>query len=322
MSDKHQSKVERRYNDFVQLQHLLLLKYSNRMIPKLPPKQLMIDSFLEERRCGLQRWLRLMSHHPLFSNDEIFRYFLTETSHDYLSLMQENFSKDPDEFHHLPSTFKLPTDDIEQLVKNREFMRVMLNRVVKIKRLMAQQAKRETNQSKDFTELAVVLSSIRRDTNENSFADFSNSFEEISKESEGTSINQHRAVVERLEMLIEVLTAHSDMCDRVEKCITHDHQALSRSLQINKEKIRNVIRGFSAADLKAMNEKQQNDLEMMNRRNAFGIFCVILETNVAQKYLKLLPSILLQFSHEEAKGFTSISEIFKKIVKVESDKLN
>ena len=292
------------------------------MIPKLPPKQLMMDSFLEERRCGLQRWLRLMSHHPLFSEDKLFKCFLTETTSDYLRLMQEEFSKNPDEFHQLASTVKLPTDDIEELVKNREFMLVMLNRVVKIKRLMEQQAKREINQSKDFLELAQVLNSISHDTNENSFEDISNSFLEISKESERASINQQRAVIERLEMVIEVLTAHSDMCDRVEKMITTDHQALSKSLQINKEKIRNVIRGSSAADLKTINEKQKNDLETLNRRNAFGICCVIQETKFAQKYLKLLPSILLQFSHEEANGFTSISRIFNKIVQTESDKLN
>lgn len=322
MSDKHKSKVERRYSDFVHLQQQLLMRYSNRMIPKLPPKQLMMDVFLEERRCGLQRWLRLMSHHPLFSDDELFKCFLTDTGPDYLSIMQEQFSKDPDEFYHLPATAKLSTDDIEELVKNRELMRIMLNRVVKMKRLMEQQAKREMNQSKDFTELALVLSSIRRDANDNSFEDFSNSFEEISKDSERASVNQQRAVAERLEMVIEILTAHSDMCDRVEKRITNDHQALSKSLQINKEKIRNVIRGSSAADLKAISEKQQNELEALGRRNAFGIFCVIQETKFAQKYLKLLPSILLQFSHEEAKAFTSISEIFNKIVQKESDKLN
>lgn len=281
----------------------------------------MMDSFLEERRCGLQRWLRLMSHHPQFSEDKLFKCFLTETCSDYLRLMQEEFSIDPDEFHQLASTVKLPSDDIEELVKNREFMRIMLNRVVKIKRLMEQQAKREMNHSKDFSELAQLLSLIRHDTNDNSFEDITNSFEEIAKESEKASTNQQRAVTERLEMVIEVLTAHSDMCDRVEKMITTDHQALSRSLHINKEKIRNVIRG-SSANLQTTNETQQNDLEALNRRNAFGICCVIQETKFAQKYLKLLPSILLQFSHEEAKGFTSISEIFNKIVQTESDKLN
>lgn len=282
----------------------------------------MMDAFLEERRCGLQRWLRLMSHHPLLSNDDIFKSFLTETSPDYLSIMQDQFLKDPDEFYDLPATVQLPTDDIDELVKNREFMRVMLNRVIKMKRLMEQQAKREMNQSKDFTELAVVLRSIKRDANDSSFDDFSNSFEEVAKASEKTSESQQKSVAERLEMLIEVLTAHSEMCDRVEKSINNEHQMLSKTLQINKEKLKNVIRGSSPADLKTINEKQQSDLETLARRNAFGIHCVIQETKFAQKYLKLLPSILLQFSHDEAKGFSNIASILNKIVQVESDKLS
>lgn len=290
------------------------------MILKLPPKQLMLDSFLEERREGLERWLRLMSHHSLFSNDKLFKCFLTEES-DHLSIMQSEFSKDPDEFLHIPATVKFP-HDAEHLVKNRELMRIMLNRVVKLKRLMEQQAKRELNQSKDFSEMALVMSSIRRDSSDETFEDFSKSFLEISKESEKVSLNQQRAVMERLEMLIDILTAHSEMCDRVEKNINSDHQALSKSLHINKEKLKHVIRGSSSADLKSINEKQKIELELLGRRNAFGIFCVIEETKFAQKYTKLLPSILLQFTNEEASGFSNISSTFNNILKLESDKLN
>lgn len=282
----------------------------------------MLDSFLEERRSGLERWLRLMSHHTLFSDDELFKCFLTETSSDHLSIMQNEFSKDPDEFLHLPATVKFPHDETDHLVKNREMMRIMLNRVVKLKRLVEQQAKREMNQSKDFTEMALVMGSISRDENDETFEDFSKNFHDIANESEKVSMNQQRAVMERFEMVIDVLTAHSDMCDRVEKNINSDHQALTKSLHINKEKIKHVIRGSSAVNVKSINEKQQSDLELLGRRNAFGIFCVIEETKFAQKYTKLLPSILLQFSHEEARGFSNISSIFNKIVHVESDKLN
>lgn len=297
-----------------------MMKYANRMVPRLPPKQIMLDSFLEERRSGLQRWLRLMSHHPLMSNDQIFVIFLTDASVEHQNLMQNAFNADPDEFLQLPASFKFPHYDLEHLQDKRELMRVMLNHVVKMKRLMNQQAKRELNQSKDFTELAVVLSSIMRDANDNTFKDFSNNFTEISKESEKVSISQQRAVMERLVMIIEVLTAHSDLCDRVEKTITSEHQALSKTININTQKFRNVIRGSD--EVKAINDKQQNDLEMLGRRNAFALFCVMEETKFVRKYLNLLPSILLQFSHEEAKGFKSISEILEKVIKLESDKLN
>lgn len=320
MSDKYKSKVERRYNDFLHLHSQLLTKYSNRMIPKLPPKQLMLDSFLEERRSGLERWLRLMSHHPLFSLDEVLKCFLTETSVDYLCLMDEELAKNSDEFLQIPITTQLPVYDFENLINNRDNMRVMLNLVVKIKRLIKQQASRELCQSKDFSEIANALDAISGSLRDKSFDDFSTNFTEIAKESEKASRNQERAVGERLEMVIDVLVAHSDMCERVEKSINSDHQALTKTLNINKEKIRNVIRGTTAAV--EVSSHHQSEADALDRRNAFATFCVNQETKFVKKYLKLLPSILLQFSHEEARGFTSISEILNKIVQIESDKLN
>lgn len=292
------------------------------MIPKLPPKQLMLDSFLEERRCGLERWLRLMSHHPLFSLDGILKCFLTETSADYLNLMDEELENNSDEFFQIPSTAQLPVYDLEILISNRDHMRVMLNLVVKLKRLIKQQSKRVLSQSKDFAEMSYALDAISGAMRDKNLDDFSRSFIEIAKESEKASKNQDRAVAERLEMVIEVLAAHSDMCERVEKSINGDQQALTKTLNINKEKIRNAMRGTTAAEVKAESSQQKSELDTLDRRKAFTIFCVNQETKFAKQYIKLLPSILLQFSHEEAKGFVNISEILNKIVQIESDKLN
>lgn len=269
------------------------------MIPRLPPKQLMLDSFIEERRSGLQRFLRLMSHHPLFSTDEVLKTFLMNSSDDHLNQMQNVFNDDPEEFLRLPFDAKLLHGDMDQLSSSRELMRSRLNQVVKLKRLMEQQAKREMNQSKDFAEMSSTMKSITRDTNDNSFQDFSESFLEISKESEKLSTNQQNAVSERLVMVIDVLTAHSDLCERVEKNFMSD-------LRTKNPRASN-------------NETSEIEIE---RRKTFSLFCVTEETKFAQQYLKLLPSILLQFSHEEAKGFTNISEGFRTIVQKESDKIN
>lgn len=266
------------------------------MIPRLPPKQLMLDSFIEERRSGLQRWLRLVTHHPLFSSDEVLKMFLTNSSGDHLNQMQNVFNDDPDEFLRLPFDAKLLHGDMDQLLSSRELMRSRLNQVVKLKRLMEQQSKREMNQSKDFAEMSITMKSIMRDTDDNSFQDFSESFIEVSKESEKVSTNQQLAVTERLVMVIDILTSHSDLCERVEKNFMSDSKTRTT-------------------------ENETSEIETA-RRKTFSLFCVNEETKFAQQYLKLLPSILLQFSHEEAKGFTKISEGFRKIVQKESDKLN
>lgn len=230
--------------------------------------------------------------------------------------MQEEFLKNPDEFLNVPLEVKLAYIDVDRLDESREHIRIMLNYVVKLKRLIKEQAKREICQSRDFAEMSLVLDLVVRETNDHSVEDFSTHFSEISKESEIISTSQQNAVMERLEMIVEVLAAHSDLCDRVEKSLNAEQQA--KALLANKEKLRNAIRGTSTDT--TLN--QPSDIEIAAQRSAFAMFCVVQESKFAQQYLKLLPSILLQFSHEEAKGFKNISEVFNKIVRTESDKLN
>lgn len=281
----------------------------------------MLDVFLEERRRGLQRWLLLMSHHPILSNDEMFKIFLTDISGEQQTLLEEAFARDSDEFEHSLENSSCPQGDLQQLLTQRDLMRLMLNHVIRIKRIIEQQAKRGVNQSTDFLEMSQTLDAIIRDTNDNSLQDFSKNFSEFSVQSEKVYQNQQRSVIERLIMVIEVITAHLDMCDRVEKAYNYTSLAQMKKLNINTFIIRNVIRPPSDDD-KSIDERNQNESEILNKRRAFSLQCVRQETKLAENYLKLLPSILLQYSNDETKGFAIFSEIFSKIVQIESDKLN
>lgn len=262
-----------------------------------------------------------MSHHPIIANDEMFKVFLTDTSGEQQTILEEAFSKDSDEFEHLSPNKMLPRIEMEQLITHRDLMRLLLNRVVKIKRLMEQQAKRELNQSADFEEMSAALDSIMRDTNDNSLHDFSEGFLEFSKHSEKVSRSQQRAVMERLIMVTEVISAYLDMCDRIEKVLNCNNQTSVKMSNINSLIINTVIRNNSDEE-RTTAERNQSEIESLRMRRAFSLQCMKEETKLAQNYLKLLPSILLQFSNEEAKGFTKFAEIFNKIVQVESDKLN
>jgi sorting nexin-8 len=93
--------VLRRYSDFLNLQNLLLIKYPYRMIPRLPPKQLMMDSLLEERRLGLYRWLRLVAGHPIVGTGELFKHFITDKSVEHQESLRGVFHKELDEFAQL-----------------------------------------------------------------------------------------------------------------------------------------------------------------------------------------------------------------------------
>jgi sorting nexin-8 len=259
----------------------------------MPPKQIMLDSFLEGRRTGLQRWLRLLSRHPVIAHDEILKAFLTSPLNENSKHLQSVFDRDPEEFIRCPLNTKLLLGSMEDMIATRERMRSRVSQVVKLKILVEQQATREVRQSLDFEQMAMAMDSLSTNTNYN-FKDFSESFQEISKESEKVSANQQLAVMERLSMVVDVLTGFGDLCERIEK----NH----------------------SSDLRKRRDSLISEMEV-GRRKAFSLFCNIEETKFAENYVKLLPSILLQFSHEEAKGFTNISEIFTQIVQKESDKI-
>lgn len=108
------------------------------MIPRLPPKQLMLDSLLEERRRGLQRWLRIVSRHPVLGTDPLFTAFLTDNTSEHQERLRELYSRELDEFSRLSEDVELPLEDQGRLAASREMMRTMLNLVTKLMRLADQ----------------------------------------------------------------------------------------------------------------------------------------------------------------------------------------
>lgn len=320
---KWSSTVERRYNDFLNFYNYLIVKFSNRIIPRMPPKQLMLDTLLEERRIGLQRWLKLLSNHRILSADKLFKMFLTDTANVHQENLRQAFEESSDEFLAIDKTKFTEILDHHQLTTNRELIRIMLNSVLKLKRLIEKHLKRKEDQTNDFGEMSTVLSVIIKESNDKSLIDFSECFRKISVNSDKTEIESSHAVIERLTMLIEVLIGHSDLCDRVDKIIScNDHLELSQILSHGKQKVKDVINGMTSDNEKLISERQTTEIEMLKKRKSFALFCIAEETKFAQKYLELLPSILLQFSHTTSRESSKITEIWNEIVSIESEKLN
>lgn len=328
-SKKHKCTVFRRYNDFVTLQNLLVTRSPYRMIPRLPPKQLMLDSLLEERRRGLQRWLRIVYKHPILGNDPIFVSFITDTSAEHQDNLREKFTKELDEYARLGEDVELPLEDQGRLAASREMMRTMLNAITKMKRLADQQSFRMQGQAKDVDEMSGILRLMGTTHNmfgEGTFTTMANGFKEVANLSEKCAQHQHNSINERFNLLIDVLTAHSDLCDRVEKGIVSDHQkALSKMLNLNKQRMKGVIRGSAAENVVAIHEKevvQNGVVGTLGRRSAFSLHCVLQETALAQESLRSLPSILLSFTYEQNQGNSQISKVWNSIISKEADTLN
>ena len=328
-SQNLKSSVPRRYNDFVNFHAQLLCKYSYRIIPRLPPKQLMLDNewMMEERRYGLSRWLKLISQHKTIASCDLLKVFLTDSSCEHFEHLKEAAGQD--EFiTHKAQSRELAVEDQGKIAENRETMRIILNSVSRLKKLLQSQAQRAESQARDMKEMSSILDTISGESSvfrENTFAEISSGFKEISEISAKSSQLQQTAVGERLNIIMEVLTAHSDLCQRVEVAVLDHQKALSRQLTINKAKYQGVIRGTAALNIKDLNNKEMEQSGVVGNlanRAAFALNCVLEETRLVQLYLQCLPSILLSFAYEENVGITEICGVWGKIVTVEGEKLN
>ncbi|TLD29752.1 Sorting nexin mvp1 [Venturia nashicola] len=85
VSARRNSKVIRRYSDFVWLLDCLHKRYPFRQLPLLPPKRVAINgnylaadaTFVEKRRRGLVRFANALVHHPVLSQEQLVIMFLT-----------------------------------------------------------------------------------------------------------------------------------------------------------------------------------------------------------------------------------------------------
>ncbi|KAJ4290310.1 Sorting nexin mvp1 [Kalmusia sp. IMI 367209] len=78
-SARRNSKVVRRYSDFVWLLDCLHKRYPFRQLPLLPPKRVATTdaSFVEKRRRGLARFANALVRHPVLGQEQLVIMFLT-----------------------------------------------------------------------------------------------------------------------------------------------------------------------------------------------------------------------------------------------------
>lgn len=93
-SARRNSKVVRRYSDFVWLLDCLHKRYPFRQLPLLPPKRVAINgnhiaadlTFIEKRRKGLARFANALVRHPVLSQEQLVVMFLTVPTVNVLPL--------------------------------------------------------------------------------------------------------------------------------------------------------------------------------------------------------------------------------------------
>ncbi|XP_055590662.1 sorting nexin-8-like isoform X2 [Uranotaenia lowii] len=322
------SVVRRRYKDFVVLYNYLLEKYPYRIIPSLPPKQLMLNSLLEERRRGLQTWLTIISMHPVLGSSPILTTFLGDKTTDHQYRMRVMYEKQIDEFARLREDVELPLpDDQENLAASRDRLRKVLQSLQRLRKIFDEQAFRAEQSARDMAEVDQILQGLEvRDVfGDQTFDDVSQSAQAVARHSERYSQLQRNAVNERIYVLMEVLSAHNELCERVEKGILADYQkALSRTINLGKMKMKTVIRGSTPENVSSLAQResaQSGEADVLSRKCAFALQCVRSETALTERYLQSLPSILLSYANEESQYHSKMSKIWHQLVASESSKL-
>ncbi|XP_038110101.1 sorting nexin-8 isoform X2 [Culex quinquefasciatus] len=326
-SKAYDTEVKRRYKDFVTLHSYLVQKYPYRLIPSLPPKQLMVDSLLEERRRGLQTWLAIIAMHPVLGSSPMLVTFLSDKTPDHLFRMRVAFEKQVDEFSRLRTDVDLPLEDQEKLAASRDRLRKVLHSLHRLRKIFDEQAFRLEQQARDMAEVDLILQGleVREVFGEKTFDEMSNSAQAVSKHSDRYVQLQRNAINERIHVLMELLAAHNELCDRVEKGIFAEYQkALSKSLNISKIKMKSVIRGSGPDNVSTLAQRevaQCGEADALGRRCAFALHCVRSESSLAEKYLQSLPAILLAYASEESQYHSKMSKIWHRLVVSESSKL-
>ncbi|XP_058066516.1 sorting nexin-8-like [Anopheles bellator] len=308
--------VRRRYKDFVTLHSYLMEKYPYRALPALPPKQLMLDSLLEERRRGLQAWLTFVSLHPVLQASPLVSIFLQDVTTDYRYRMRVAYEKQIDEFARLRQDVSLPTVDGSALAASKTRMHRVQDAIDQLMQLFDHQAKRTKKQLTERATIDRILQSdeLRGVFGERCFEDMTTSVREATVLCEKYVQIQHRAVIERLRVLLEALHAHSDLCERIERGAFADYQKA-----LSKAATGSVTMKVKVAD--TLTTTPAMEVSKFARRAAFAFSVLRNETDLIERYLQSLPSILLSYAFEEQQHHQKMAKIWDELVTSESGKL-
>ncbi|KFB38625.1 AGAP012012-PA-like protein [Anopheles sinensis] len=349
--------VRRRYKDFVTLHGYLAEKYPYRLLPTLPPKQLMLDALLEERRRSLQTWLTIVSLHPVLGSTTIVGTFLRDATTDYQYRLRVAYEKQMDEYARLRPDVQLPGEDMDALTEARTRMRRVQDDICRLKQLFDDHTFRNEQQLSERTEIADILNndSMRESFHDGTFEHMSTSMRLASRQCEHNVRVQQRVITERLHVLLEVLHAHSTLCERIERGIFAEHQKARLKLASTDVSTNSRTKTITATNnhgplmmVKSMVDfgrirKWLEEVNILFQTIYFSPLMVSLhpqtlpflpagrhsrsagargETELTERYLDSLPSILLSYAHQEQQHHQQMSKIWNRLIVSESSRVH
>ncbi|KAI4839901.1 hypothetical protein E4T44_03782, partial [Aureobasidium sp. EXF-8845] len=263
-SIRRNSRVIRRYSDFVWLLDCLHKKFPFRQLPLLPPKRVAINGkhiaadnlFIEKRRRGLARFANALVRHPALSQDQLVIMFLTVPTELAVWRKQASISVQ-EEFtgKSLPQGLEdsLPRNlsDLFDTVRSgvRRSTEVYINMCGMVERLI----KRNEGLASEYIRLSMALGSLT-ECSADTYAIDTNEVELLNGGLNGTakhlSTNQtlledearawDLGVLEDLKRQRDALVGMRDMFDRRDRYARDNIPQLERRIASNESKLAGI----------------------------------------------------------------------------------
>lgn len=334
-SQRFRASVYRRYNDFVVFHALLLQKFPYRMVPALPPKRMLgaDREFIEARRRALKRFINLVARHPPFAEDEVLRLFLSFGGPDVQSKLKESAQCVGDEFLNCKLATRakdfLPADIQTQFAVSRELIRSIYNSFYKLRDRAERMAARAIDNAADLLIFGKELSALGSDTTplpswaaltsstwgslKQALKGLSVEFAVLADKAAQQGKQEEDAVVEKLNLFLDLLQAYKDLCERHEKGVLHKHQRALHKYSLMKRQMSAAVHSHepeSVEQLESRIMEQENAIQTMELRNHFSLFCLHQETQLVHAYLPLTSHILGAFVSSQIQGHKEMSKVW------------
>ncbi|XP_070340183.1 sorting nexin-8 isoform X4 [Equus asinus] len=334
-SQRFQSSVYRRYNDFVVFHEMLLHKFPYRMVPALPPKRMLgaDREFIEARRRALKRFINLVARHPPFSEDVVLKLFLSFSGPDVQNKLKESAQLVGDEFMNCKLATRakdfLPADIQTQFAISRELIRNIYNSFYKLRDRAERIASRAIDNAADLLIFGKELSALGSDTTPlPSWATLNSSAWSFLKQAlKGLSVEfalladkaaqqgkqEENDVVEKLNLFLDLLQSYKDLCARHEKGLLHKPQRALHSYSLMKRPASGTAGQTREPESVQQLESrilEENAIQTMELRNYFSLYCLHQETQLVHVYLPLTSHILGAFVNSQIQGHKEMSKVW------------
>ncbi|XP_076443374.1 sorting nexin-8-like [Babylonia areolata] len=339
-SQRFKVSVLRRYNDFLALYEMILMRFPYRLVPKIPPKKMLgaTREFIEERKKALRRFINIIARHPHIHDDQIIKFFLTYTGCDMHHKIKEQFRGVPDEFmtSEMASKAKelVPLDTQTQLANSKEHVRMLTDTVSRMKEIAEHMVIRSTGFATDMVIFGRQLSIMSLDATpltpwatganeswpqlQKGFKHLSVEYCTISDKSAQSAIDMEDNVVEQLSLFLDILHAYRDLCERHEKGLVSEHQrAIQKMGQYKKKKMSATVQtGAGEGVVEQLEQRileQEGEIANMENRNYYSLHCLQMETQLVYAHLDIFYDILSRMAEVEANAKAEMSKTWSAV---------